>query len=146
MNKIKEVAKVLGYEVGEEFNIIFGNGEYSEYNPFKFTETSLVDKDGEVVNNHIGCIITGYYTTEKIPFKPKHGELYWSIDIKEKIRVSDYCWEDDLVDYNHKLLNLVFRTKEEAEEALVKHIKNLKAVGYKEKKVKDRIIIDEEEI
>ena len=37
MNKMKEVAKALGYEVGEEFNIIFTTGKYSRYNPFKFT-------------------------------------------------------------------------------------------------------------
>ena len=34
---MKEVAKALGYEVGEEFNIIFTTGKYSRYNPFKFT-------------------------------------------------------------------------------------------------------------
>lgn len=113
MNKIKKVAKVLGYEVGEEFNIIFGNGEYSEYNPFKFTETSLVDKDGEVVNNHIGCLITGNYTTEKLPFKPKPGELYYSIDNYNN--AWGYDWVGTTSDYTRLIAGIVFRTLEEAE-------------------------------
>ena len=43
MNYIKEVARLLGCELGEEFNVILDNGYYSKFNPFKFTEIFLVD-------------------------------------------------------------------------------------------------------
>ena len=118
MNYIKEVARLLGYDVGEEFNIIFGNGEYSDYNPFKFTETSLVDKDGEVVNNHIGCIITGYYNTEKIPFAPKIGEYYWTYSNGINSCIGKCIWNNICYDKERKLLGIVFRTRQEAKDYL----------------------------
>lgn len=122
MNKMKEVAKLLGYEVGEEFNIIFGDGKYSDYNPFKFTEKDLVDKDGDVINDHIGCLITGYYTTEKIPFVPKVGEDYWTYsDI-----ICRYIWNNTIFHKERKILGIVFRTEQEAKNYLPIWQKRLK--------------------
>ena len=94
MNKMKEVAKALGYEVGEEFNLIFTAGKYSRYNPFKFTETDLVDTFGGVFTNYIGRIITGEYKIEKIPCVPKMGEIYWTYYNSQEIYIETYCWSN----------------------------------------------------
>ena len=117
---MKEVAKALGYEVGEEFNLIFTDGKYSRYNPFKFTETDLVDTFGGVFTNYIGRIITGEYTIEKIPFVPKVGEQYWTYcDDKEEIFiVCSYNWANSTFHKERKLLGIVFRTEQEAKDYL----------------------------
>ena len=65
---------MLQLGIGEEFNIIFDNGDYSKFNPYKFTETDLVDTDGGVFTKYIGRIITGDYKIEKIHFAPKMSD------------------------------------------------------------------------
>lgn len=77
MNYIKEVEKLLGYEIGEEFNVIYNTGEYSKFNPYRFTDNNLVDKDGDNSSDVLILLLTGYYTTEKIPFVPKMGEKFF---------------------------------------------------------------------
>ena len=81
MNYIKEVVeKVLPVGIGEEFNVIVYDGNYSIHNPFKFTETDLVNNGGVVINNYISFLVTGKYKIEKIPFRPKMVETYYSIN------------------------------------------------------------------
>ncbi len=76
MNYIKDIVeKVLPVAIGEEFNIILDDGRYCMYNPFKFTETDLVDTFGGVFTAYIGRIITQEYKIEKTPFVPKMGEI-----------------------------------------------------------------------
>ena len=79
MSYIKDIVeKVLPVDIGEEFNIILDDGRYCMHNPFKFTETDLVDTHGGVLNSYISILITGEYKIEKIPFTPKMGEKYWT--------------------------------------------------------------------
>ena len=130
MNKMKEVAKVLGYEVGEEFNLIFNTGKYSVRNPFKFSETDLLDKFGGVFADYIGWLITGEYKIEKIPFVPKIGEDYWSYynDDDSPFRGLGICktWNGSHLDKMRKLLGIVFRTEQEAKDYLPTWQKRLK--------------------
>ena len=114
MNKIKEVAKLLGCEVGEEFNIIYNTGKYSVRNPFTFSETDLLDKFGDVFADYIGWLITGEYKIEKIPFVPKVGEYYWTYsDI-----ICRYIWDNTIFHKERKILGIVFRTEQEAKDYL----------------------------
>ena len=119
MNKIKEVAKLLGCEVGEEFNIIYNTGKYSVRNPFKFSETDLLDKFGGVFADYIGWLITGEYKIEKIPFVPKMGENYWTYSAGFTLPVIEYySWGNSCYDKERKLLGIVFRTEQEAKDYL----------------------------
>ena len=114
MNYIKDVAeKILQVGIGEEFNIILDKGEYSIYNPFKFTETDLVNNSG-TLNNYISTLITGDYKIEKIPFAPKMGESYWTYYNSREIYIETYCWSNNYFDKERKLFGTVFRTKQEA--------------------------------
>lgn len=114
MNYIKEVVeKVLPVDVGEEFNIILNDGRYCTHNPFKFTETDLVNNDGDINNNYIIYLISGYYIIERLPFRPKRTEVYYAI-IHNTATVS-YHWADTTADYERLIAGLVFRTREEAE-------------------------------
>ena len=116
MNYIKEVVEeILPVEIGEEFNVVLDNGEYSIHNPFKFTETDLVDKDGDDINNHIGWLITGYYTIEKLPFVPKMGEKFWTYGTGlERPYIDQFVWANICYDRERKLLGIIFKTKQEA--------------------------------
>ena len=132
MSYIKDIVeKVLPVGIGEEFNIILDDGRYCMYNPFKFTETDLIDTHGGVFTAYIGRIITQEYKIEKIPFKPKIGENHWSYD--DELKPCQYTWTGHPFDYIDKMLGLVFRTKEEAENYLPTFKERLKAQGWVEK-------------
>ena len=120
MNYIKDVAeKILQVGIGEEFNIILEDGERSRLNPFKFTETDLVDKNGDVLNGYISTLITGEYKIEKLPFAPKMGENYWTYsDGVNAPVIRCHYWSNDYYDKEHKLLGIVFRTEQEAKDYL----------------------------
>ena len=128
---MKEVAKLLGCELGEEFNVIYNDGKYSKYNPFKFTETSLVDKDGDDTDIGILQLITGDYKIEKIPFIPKMGESYCTYYNSQEIYIERYCWNDSTFDKERKLFGIVFRTEQEAKDYLPTWLKRLEGENNK---------------
>ena len=120
MSYLKEiVVKVLPVDIGEEFNIILDDGRYCMYNPFKFTETDLVDTFGGVFTAYIGRIITCDYKIEKIPFVPKIGESYWTYTAGITLPVLEYySWDNNCYDRERKLFGIVFRTEQEAKDYL----------------------------
>ena len=113
MNKMKEVAQLLGVELGEKFKIAGINGVFN--NTYAIAESGLKD----CINNALcpeilSYILVGTYEIIKIPFKPKYDEEYWyyssyynrTINCKWANTTGDYCY--------HKLGNC-FRTEHEAE-------------------------------
>ena len=126
MNYIKEVAKLLGYEVGEEFNVIYNTGVYATHNPFKFIDTDLIDKDGDNNNDVLIYLLTGHYTTEKIPFVPKMGEKFFSYGAGlERPYIEQLVWANICYDRERKLLGIIFKTKQEALNYLPTWLKRL---------------------
>ena len=119
MNYIKDIVeKVLPVDIGEEFNIILDNGMHSIHNPVKFSETDLVNNDGDMFNGYISVLITGEYKIEKIPFVPKMGENYWTYYNSREIYIGTYCWSNNYFNKERKLLGIVFRTEQEAKDFL----------------------------
>ena len=120
MNYIKDIVeKVLPVGIGEEFNIILDNGCYSIHNPVKFTETDLVNKDGDNITSYIGYLVTGEYKIKKLPFAPKIGENYWTYSDGVTLPVTAwYPWGNTCYDKERKLFGIVFRTEQEANDYL----------------------------
>ena len=119
MSYIKEVVeKVLLVKIGEEFNIIADDGNYYIHNPFKFTETDLVNNDGDIRNGYISTLITGKYKIERLPFSPKIGENYWTYYNSQELYIETYRWCNSSFDKERKLLGIVFRTEQEAKDYL----------------------------
>ena len=98
---------------------LLDDGRYCMYNPFKFTETDLVDTFGGVFTKYIGRIITGNYKIEKVPFVPKMGENYWTyVCCGEQVHVVQHRLLNNCFDKERKLLGIIFRTKQEAKDYL----------------------------
>ena len=87
MNYMKEVAEMLGVEIGEEFDIILPENIPSGYNPFKIGERGLVGKNGNLANDYLLTLLNGISEIKKSPWKPKRNEQYffvkpnWIIDL-----------------------------------------------------------------
>ena len=45
-NYMPEVARMLGVEIGEEFDVIYETGQKSDWGPYKITRDGLVDESG----------------------------------------------------------------------------------------------------
>lgn len=116
-NYIPEVAKLLGVEIGEDFDLLNESGEIVVYSPYKFTGDSIIDYEGDALGGwRLWDLLTGEYTIQKRPWKPKKGELFWVINGKGN--VEKYHFLNDMCDL--ALLNMgnCFPSKEVAKAAV----------------------------
>lgn len=110
MNKMKEVAELLGVELEEEFEIEEIDNKY------KITENGLLSKgssDWFISHINILHLLTGEVKIKK-QWKPKQDEAYYSIELSNKSLCEYSNWDD----YWHENLllerGLIFKTREEA--------------------------------
>ena len=114
-NMISEIARLLGVEIGEKF--IIQNADRKE--------TVVLAADGFHViqpNNVLGPdrgklfskVLQGLYEVKKLPWEPKSCDSYYVLNA-ETGRIECYSWGATTFDLALKALNMVYRTREEAE-------------------------------
>ena len=116
---MKEVAKLLGVELGEVFFIKEYPSDSKIY--LKFTENGLeqsLDKDSwtKAIGRVWERIITGALKINKLPWKPREGEKYYvpRIAIRPYDRHYWYYWDNSGVDIKRYDMGIVCKTPEEA--------------------------------
>ena len=114
MNLIPKIAKELGVEVGEEFELAGYSGTYS----FKENGLCYYDKQRKectLAEDYVLVdILRGIEEIEKPPFEPKRGEVYWFVSLRAK-QVGFNEWVGRSWDYMAKYCGNCFRTEAEAE-------------------------------
>ena len=112
MNHMKDVAKLLGVELGEEFYITY-KGEKTNPAVYKLTQNGLVCNDA-ICHIELSMLLIGTNGVEKRPWKPKTGQTCWYVysdgSILTTVFNSDFT--SDLSKYK---LGKLYRTKAEAE-------------------------------
>ena len=111
MNYMKEVAKMLGVEIGEGF-YINTHGDFE----FVFTENGLFTMHGSAVcNNTLNSLLSGTAFIKRKPCKPEDGDEFYYVDYAgyPVHFCTKGCDPDDYLNY-YKLGNC-YRTKKEAE-------------------------------
>nr|DAW23054.1 MAG TPA: hypothetical protein [Caudoviricetes sp.] len=114
-NYMADVAKMLGVELEEEFNL--NNGETK----YKFTENGFYfhAPDGwwQCSNVLLPRILRGNVKIVKLPWQPKDEEHYYfpAAGFQYSCPVT---WRNSPIDFALKEAGMVFRTKEECEAAL----------------------------
>lgn len=78
-NYMPEVAKMLGVEIGEEFDVFNNEMEMLVHGPYKIIDNAIVDYVGCKTKNLLYGLLTGEYTLQKRPWRPKDGEEYWAV-------------------------------------------------------------------
>lgn len=121
-NLIPEIAKMLGVELGEEFKIDKYDGL-----TFKFAENMLMSRsdlkgaEWGITYVILSELLGGDAEIVKIPWKPKKGDGYYTFEIfRGKWVVRSLWWTGAPCNYALLDKGWVFRTKEEAEDALTK--------------------------
>lgn len=116
-NYMPEVAKMLGVEIGEEFNLLNEDGEIVLYSPYKFTGDSIIDYEGSTLRGwRLWNLLTGDYTLQKRPWRPREGEAYWFIDTDGFVNWG-YFRKDGLSAIGDLNMGNCFPAKEAAEAA-----------------------------
>ena len=113
-NYMEEVAHMLGVELGEDFKIDFG---YTRTGIAMFDEKGLHIKSTNLImfgekSEILQWLLNGYCTVERIPWKPKFEERYYSIGVDGS--VEDGTWLNDFLDYSLYKLGNCYRTPEAA--------------------------------
>lgn len=113
-NYMREVAKLLGLELREEFRIEKCQGL------FRFTEDGLqrvLDSSTTwtfAEHSILREILNGKETIVRFPWKPAKMETYYVPCVSEVCRCDRFTWFDDSNDHFRLRHGLVFRTAAEA--------------------------------
>ena len=116
MNYYKQIAKMLGLELGQEFVITDLDGKRKDTITYEFTEDGLFSKANDLsvkVTLILDLLLRGEYKAVPKPWKPKYGEQYWSYSFRSnQARCS--LFGDYVEDYAIWKSGNCFRTEEEA--------------------------------
>lgn len=116
MNYMKDVAKILGVELEEEFKI-------KGFEPiYKITNYGLVIKTGsnnwcEMSGDTFLQLIRGDYVIRKLPWQPKKGDEYYYPG-EGFNNICRALWENTVFGFAYKEAGLIFKTYEECGAAL----------------------------
>lgn len=133
-NLIPEIAQMLGVEIGEGFQVK-GDDELT----YIFTDDGLKATFAGGIempistNSAFIALVMGKDEIVKLPWKPKKGEKYWGFwysSVNDAWLVLLYTWGNNPADFALYKAGWVYRTKEEAEDALPAVAKEL-GVEYK---------------
>ena len=121
-NYMAEVAKLLGVELGESFEITSNTqGDYHNY--YRFTENNCLEisDDGVVWKTTIAAvllkhILMGDIRIIKLPWKPQKDEKDYipCININPVHVYDEDYWNNDNIDIGYYRMGLVCKTSEEA--------------------------------
>ena len=122
-NLIPEIAKMLGVEVGEGFEIKGYKGL-----TYQFTDDELIVYDNKnteteytTANMTLVSLLKGEREIVKLPWKPKNGDVYYTF-IRDRINrtctLVSYKWDGCIADIALLKAGWVYRTRAEAKAAL----------------------------
>lgn len=104
-NYMKDVAKLLGVEIGEEFVV-------KSAQPCVMWDTKKEEFVTREPLDHIVGLLCGIYRIERKPWKPNYKDTYWSIGTGGVLEPG--TWLNDFVDISLYRLGNCYRTAEEA--------------------------------
>lgn len=114
-NLMPEVARLLGVELGEEF--IIENKDRKETVVLAMDGFHVIQPNNVVGPDHgklLSKVLQGLYEVKKKPWVPKYKEYYYCPSITQRM-VIEFLWIGDTHDYAMKAIDMVYRTKEQAE-------------------------------
>lgn len=114
-NIMPEVAALLGVEIGEEF--IIENKDRKETVVLAADGFHVIQPNDVLGPDHgklLSKVLQGLYEVKKKPWVPKYKEYYYCPSITQRM-VIEFLWIGDTHDYAMKAIDMVYRTKEQAE-------------------------------
>ena len=116
-NLWETIAKARGVAINEEFSYSWDNYSYK----YRINEKGLeIYEDGQWYSSSLANdFIRGVGEIERLPFRPKMGENYWTYSAGFSLSTIEYySWGNSCYDKERKLLGIVFKTEQEAKDYL----------------------------
>lgn len=118
MNYYKQVAKMLGVELGEEFSLKSIRTDDIDRTRYKITQEEglmfSTERKKWARSTMLLPIISGDFNVVKLPWKPSEGYTYWWYSIAWGSAL-DSEFNSSIGDLLHWKVGNCFKTKEEAE-------------------------------
>lgn len=118
MNYYKQIAEMLGVELGEEFSVKDCRTKELNRPRYKITQEEgiMYSTDGEKWCRSVilQSIINGNYSVVQLPWKPSEGYKYWWYSIAWNQAMGSE-FNSSIGDLLHWKVGNCFKTKEEAE-------------------------------
>ncbi len=126
---IKEVAKILGVEIGEVFTVKINCEETIGSYMFMDTGLKRLNAKGDcwvgVTDNTLELLLNETYAIDKKPWIPKNGDFYYCIGVGGHINKTRFVTAA-LSDLLRLRTGNYFRTKEEAKANVENYLEYLK--------------------
>ena len=120
-NLIPEIAKMLGVEIGEEFKIKGYTEPIYRFDADGLKAIYSYQMKKTFANAMLSSLLAGEVEIVKLPWKPKKDDVYFTFEVfRGKWVVRSLWWTGAPCNYALLDKGWVFRTKEEAEDALTK--------------------------
>lgn len=125
MNYMKQIANILGVEMGETFEITTAGATKSD-GCFELTENgikrwtfpsynkNIAREDDDMLARLLNWVLTGEKIIVKLNWKPANGERYYTPCVDSPDMYDYWTWQDDELDQHRLKCGLTFKTKEEA--------------------------------
>lgn len=120
---IPEIARMLGVELHEEFKIKGYDGLTYKFVDYGLQLSSQNDIGITAIPTNVALenLLNGNDEIIKLPWKPKVDETYYSFSYRQKDEtwvVTGILWDNDVVDNALFKAGWIFKTEDEAREAL----------------------------
>ena len=115
-NYMAEVAKLLGVEINEEFEVNENESFTCHFTDEKFTVTSKYQTQlltSSFVEGVLFALIYGGYTIKRKPWKPQDNEKFYVVT--SNLGITHKFWDDCSTCKNYYKLGNLYKTEEEAE-------------------------------
>lgn len=117
-NYMPEIARMLGVEIGEEFDILDSEGNVKGIGPYMFTNDDIINGDGGRAHDWLLLyLLYGKNTIQKRPWRPKDGGEYWYVSANGKVYDTTLC-AINVCELAMLNMGNCFPTKEAAEAAV----------------------------
>lgn len=116
---MEELRNILGLNKREMFDVIDSDGQKIPLGPYYFDDNNLIlDKDGNTIGTHVLWeLLLGTYNIEREPYKPREGDMYWTVNINGDIDFFYFHCNDE-TDLMRLYMGNCFSVRKAAEEAM----------------------------
>ena len=116
VNYMEQVAKMLGVELDEEFEIQFESPFHASAmftaDKFQITDTNVNNWVPYWPESILHSLLSGSITIKRKHYKPVESEWYWAV--KPNGEVNTWRWYDNSIDCSLYKLGNCYKTEEEA--------------------------------
>lgn len=116
---MEELRNILGLNKREMFDVVDSDGQKIPFGSYYFDDNNLIlNEDGDTIGTHtLWELLHGTYNIEREPYKPREGDIYWTVNINGGIDWFYFHYSNN-IDLMRLYMGNCFSTRKAADEAM----------------------------